>query len=199
MDGRIKRRWVTIAVAAMVLTVGAFASAAQVGADAWTSLVGGWAAEGGALVNSDGVNGNTQAYAEVAQSGETVIYTWTVDFRNTTFSLGPAAGMHIMSDDATHAQRGNSYLVFQDSDFIRIYKAAGALTKVADLPVTAAVGDKHTYRVEFNTASGLMQVYRNDVLAGEWRDSLPLKSGQYISVRTNGSIAAFTDVSVESK
>lgn len=201
MIQRLKRNFATVLLVGMfVVTAGVFAAASEVSLDAWTSLAGDWKVEGNTYINGDGNHANTRASATVDQTGETLTYRWTIDFGATTFSLGPAAGMHILSDNGTEVQRGNSYLIFQDSEFIRLYKAGfGALNKVTDFPVGAKAGDVHTYRVDFNTTTGLMQVFRNDELVGEWMDPLPLKSGQFISVRTNGTIAAFSDIHVTVK
>lgn len=197
----LKTHVVTVSlVAVLVLAMGALASAAKIGPEAFKPVVGNWAVENGAYVNSDNTNNNTQADAEVDQSGKVLTWTFTIEFRDTTFSLGPAAGMHILADSVDDPARGNSYLVFQDSDFIRLYRAGGGrLTKVMDFPVTAKVGDKFSYKVVFNTESGEMKIYRNDQLVGEWTDALPLKSGKYVSLRSNGTAAAFSDISFEAE
>lgn len=173
------------------------ALAATVSPTDWTSVTGEWQLQ---LVNADPRSANTNAYAAVDQSGTRLVYEWTVRFESTTFSLGPAAGLHIMADDGASDVRGNSYLVFQDAEFIRLYKAQGGrLNKVGDLPATAAVGETHTYRVEYNSESGRMEIYRNGERVGEWTDSAPLKDGKFISVRTNGTIAVFSNITVTSE
>lgn len=202
----MRRSILTRTAAVLTLTVmlsacGAYAAnTVIIPIEAWESVVGDWKAIDGALVNSDGVAGNTNAFAEVEQEGKILTYEWTVDFKDTTFSLGPAAGLHILSDDAKEAQRGNSYLIFQDKAFIRLYKSSGGrLAKVSEFPVVAALGETHKYRVEFNTSSGVMKIFRDGAEVGTWTDSSPLKSGRYVSVRTNGTIAMFRDIAVTCK
>lgn len=160
----------------------------------WTPVTGQWEVH---IVNTDESSANTNAYVEVVQDGTTMTYEWTVQFESTTFSLGPAAGVHIMADSATDAVRGNSYLVFQDADYIRLYKASfGSLSKVSEFPVQVSLGEKHAYSVEFNSDTGVMKIQRNGDLIGEWTDSSPLTNGKYISLRTNGTNAVFSGVKV---
>lgn len=178
----------------VVLGVHGVALGSTVSPTDWITVVGGWEAQ---WVNYDGTSVNTNAYAEVEQEGPRLIYEWTVRYDATTFRLGPAAGIHFLADSGTDDNRGNSYLVFQDSEFIRVYKAgSGRLTKMIDFPATVAVGETHTYRVEFNTESGELTVYRNMEEIGSWTDPSPLKSGKYISLRTNGTNAVFSNVLV---
>ena len=191
-----RARLLPFAFAAVLAASGAALAETVIPTD-WTSVTGGWELQ---LVNADQRSANTNVYAAVDQSGGRLVYEWTVRFESTTFSLGPAAGMHIMADDGASDVRGNSYLVFQDAEFIRLYKAqAGRLNKVADLPAKAAVGETHSYRVEYHSDSGRMEIYRNGELAGEWTDSAPLKDGKFISVRTNGTIAVFSNIAVTSE
>ncbi len=109
--------------------------------------------------------------------------------------------MHILANEATSNNRGNSYLVFQDKEFIRLYRAAGgSLVKVNDYstPVVSA-GDGFTYKVVFNTKTGLMEIFRDGKLVGTYTDSAPFQSGSYISLRTNGTAADFSGISVTQK
>lgn len=176
------------------------ALAAEIGANQWKSAVGTWSF-GDKVTNTDTGNSNTNAYAAVAQSGEVLTYEWTVKFVSTTFSVGPAAGMHIVADEATSANRGNSYLVFQDRDFIRLYRAsAGSLPKVGDIPTPAvSAGETYDYKVVFNTRTGLMEIFRNGKLMGTYTDAAPFKSGSHISLRTNGTVAEFSGIKVTGK
>jgi|LSQX01.1.fsa_nt_gb hypothetical protein len=180
------------------LLVSAQALAAEIKPDEFKSVVGTWSVEGDVIKNTDLSSANTNAYASVAQSGEVLTYEWTVKFNSTTFSLGPAAGMHILANEATSNNRGNSYLVFQDKEFIRLYRASGgSLPKVNDYATpVVSVGDKLTYKVVFNTKTGLMQIYRDGELIGTYTDPAPFKSGSYISLRTNGTAAEFSNIKV---
>jgi hypothetical protein len=189
-----------ILVIACVL-VPSLAFAAEIGSDQWKSQVGTWSFSDTAIKNTDTGSSNTNAYAAVAQSGEILTYEWTVKFVSTTFSMGPAAGMHILADDATASNRGNSYLVFQDQNFIRLYRAAaGSLPKVGDLATPAvSAGDTFSYKVVFNTRTGLMEIFRNNELMGTYTDSAPFKSGSHISLRTNGTVAEFSQIKVTQK
>ncbi len=184
-------------VLTLLLATALVAGQEPVALSKWTAVTGNWSVQNGTYVNTDNANSNTNAYAEVAQNGTIVTVEWTVEFKGHTFSSGPAAGMHILSDDISTVQRGNSYLIFQDSGFIRLYRAAGtSLPKAGDFPAAVKDGDVFTYKVVFNTKTGEMKIYRNNTLVGEWVDPAPYKNGKYISLRTNGTIAAFKDVKV---
>ncbi|HHW09288.1 MAG TPA: hypothetical protein GXX29_04885 [Firmicutes bacterium] len=165
--------------------------------DKWTANNGGWKIEG--YVNADGKSNPITAYAAVDQNGPLVTVEWTVQFIEHTFSLGPAAGVHIMAD-ASDPTKANSYLIFQDNGFIRLYRGTGSqLAKNGDFPATAADGDQFTYKVEFNTKTGAMKIYRDNQLFGEWTDPNPLTSGKYLILRTNGTIASFKEVKVSNQ
>lgn len=186
----------------LVLAQG-FAAAAEfkIGVNDWTPVVGSWSVSGSAYKNSDTTSNNTIAYAAVEQSGTEITVQWTTTFGPTAFSMGPAAGMHLMASEASSAQRGISYLVFQDQNYIRIYKSSGSsLAKTGDLPTPIVEpGQTFTYRVVFNTKTGLLTVYRDGKEMGTYLDPSPIQSGSFISLRTNGSVAEFKDVIVMTK
>jgi hypothetical protein len=193
--------FLVIFVLGLVLAQGlASAAEVKVGVNDWTPVAGTWAVSSNGYKNTDTTSNNTIASAAVNQSGTEVTVEWTTVFGETSFAMGPAAGMHIMASEGSSVLRGASYLVFQDQTFIRIYKASGSLVKTGDLatPVVEP-GQTFTYKVVFNTKTGLMTVYRDGKEMGAYLDPSPIQSGSYISLRTNGTVAEFKDVTVTVK
>lgn len=166
----------------------------------WKSVSGKWKVLDGGYENSDVVLGNTNSYMELKQEGTEFVYEWTIELGKTTFEWGPAVGMHILCSEATSPNRGKSYLIFQDDRAVRVYKADGnSLPEVLTINLSSKVGETHTYKVEFNTKTGLMKVFRDGKEIGQWRDLMPIKSGNFISARTNGTFATYKDVTVTMK
>jgi hypothetical protein len=161
-------------------------------------VVGEWKVVDGGYQNTDMEPVNSNAYMELKQEGDEFIYEWTVEYLETTFGAGPAAGMQILCSDGKAEERGNSYLVFQDKACLRVYKSQNnVLGKAADLPCITEVGKTYTYRVVYTPKKGFMEFFRDGEKVGVYRDiNSPIKSGQYISLRTNGTNAIFKDVKV---
>jgi hypothetical protein len=166
----------------------------------WKQVSGKWKVVDGGYENSDVALGNTNSYVELKQEGTELVYEWTIELGKTTFEWGPAAGMHILCSEATSSNRGKSYLIFQDDRAVRVYKADGSsLPEVLTINQSSKVGETYKYKVEFNTKTGVMKVFRDGKEIGQWRDLMPIKSGNFISARTNGTFATYKDVTVTMK
>lgn len=147
--------------------------------------VGDWRVEGGSLKILDQSIWNTNAWFEKVQAGRKITYVWQMEFLATSAAWGPAGGLHILASDPTDYSRGVSYLIFQDGEAVRIYKARYDLNEMASFPVGARTGATYRYKVIVDTEEGRISVWRDDVWLGEWKDPEPITSGKYISVRTN--------------
>jgi hypothetical protein len=183
----------------VVLVSSSVAFAANIAPGQWIVSSGEWRIDGDTIISESPSNTNTNAYMQLAQIGPMMTYEWTVKFGETTVAFGPAAGMHFLGNDATNAFRGISYCVFQDKTFIRLYRTTGsALGKVGDFPTPeVSVGDVHSYKVTFDTTTGLLTIYRNGELVGSWTDKEPL-TGNVVSLRAGGSVAEFSNVRITS-
>jgi len=145
--------------------------------------------------SNDTSDTNTNAYHSLWQNS-TLTYVWVVKFVDGS----PMAGMHIFASDCTLSQRGDSYLIWQDANFIRIYESVGnVLNDRADFPYPANIGEIHTYKVNYNPTTGTIVVWRDGVHVGNWTDSSPLLNGKCISLRTNSAHAHFDDIVVIDK
>lgn len=182
-----------------MLTCAGTASAANINPGQWIVYSGNWRIDGDTIISESPENTNTNAYMELFQVGPVMTYEWTVKFGETTVAFGPAAGMHFLGNNATNSYRGVSYCVFQDNNFIRLYRTTGsALGKVGDFPTPEVrVGDVHSYKVTFDTRTGVLTIYRNGELIGSWTDPNPL-TGNVVSLRAGGSVAEFSNVRITS-
>lgn len=165
--------------------------------------VGVWKVVDGGYQTADMGSNNGNAYMELKQEGTELIYEWTIEYADADiakFRMAPAAGMHILCSEGPSNTRGNSYCIFQDSDFIRVYKSTPtSLPKVTEFPAKAAKGETHTYRVEVNTKNGLLKFFRDGKELGQYRDLMSIKNGKYISLRTNYTNAIFKDIKITMK
>ncbi len=183
----------------VMLVSSSVAFAATISPGQWIVYSGDWRIEDGSIISESPSNTNTNAYMELAQIGPIMTYEWTIKFGETSVDFGPAAGMHFLGNDATNSFRGVSYCVFQDRTFIRLYRTTGsALGKVGDFPTPeVSVGDVHSYKVTFDTNTGVLTIYRDGELIGSWTDSDPL-TGNIVSLRAGGTVAEFSDVRITS-
>jgi hypothetical protein len=77
----------------------------------WTSSVGTWSINAGALIQTDETNANTNIYAAVTQSlSNRYLYCFkgTITGANTN----RRAGIYIACDNPSQTQRGNSYMIW---------------------------------------------------------------------------------------
>ena len=103
-----------------------------------------------------------------------------------------------MASSATAANRGDGYLVWFDGGGRRVVAyevVADALFTRAEAPVD--VDDQWaTYRVEYDPATGRLDVYRGAQSLLTWTDPSPAATGSYLSLRTNATAVEFDDLKV---
>lgn len=165
----------------------------------WLSVEGEWEIEKDTMVNYDIMSLDTNIYQELEQFGDgTYIYEYKVTYLEQGNEYAPAAGLHFMASDGEATNRGDSYLVFQDNSSMQLYRSiAGSMYNVLLIPgFGAVVGDTSVIRTEYNTKTGLIQVYLNNTLVIEYGDTDPIMDGIAISLRTNGTVAAYDYVKV---
>jgi hypothetical protein len=157
----------------------------------WISNVGTWAVESNAYSQSDESNSNTNSYYSCSQSGR-MYYRWKITFMSGSIM----AGVHIMADDSILNNRGNSYLIWQNNSFIRLYKFVNNSTySYTDFTgLSAQNGSTYLYEVLYDPATGRFDLWRNKTYLGNWTDGSKLTTGAYLSLRTNCSHAHFDDI-----
>jgi len=149
----------------------------------WTAGIGTWSTSVGWLTQSDVASTGTNYYRSVAQ-GSLVLYRVKARLTNTTGNR--RWGFHILVDDPTQTQRGNSYLIWlrYDQQDVQIYETiSNTLYTRLTVPFSLSVGTDYLVEVVYN--SGWIGVWINGAWVGEWTDSTPLTAGGYISLRTN--------------
>lgn len=165
----------------------------------WNPTVGTWSESAGNIQQTDEANGNTKAWAAVAQtSGKTWLYHWRMKIGGT--GTNRRAGIHFFGSDANGANLGNSYFVYfrTDNDKVQIYDVNADIwtTPQADDPLTVDPNIWYDCKVTYNPASGLINVYMNNALVSTWTDTTPLTSGSYVSLRTGNCIGYYDYIKV---
>lgn len=156
----------------------------------WTQVLGTWSINNAYLNQSNEAEFNTNIYASLNQNNaDRYLYHWSgmIDGAGTN----RRAGFHFHCDDATQSNRGNSYFVWfrVDSDKIQIYKVNNnTISLEADIPFTINAGQWYDIKTTFDTNSGEIKVYMDDVLSAEWVDASPhTTAGDYISFRSGNA------------
>jgi RHS repeat-associated protein len=161
-------------------------------AQAWTAASGTWAVANSTYQQTGG-GSNTNAYRQVSQAGP-LYYRWV-----TTYTSGTNAGLYLFASTGTGAERGNSYRIWQDASTVRIFEnASNVATQRASWPAANAAGQKHSYGIFYDPATGSFKVTRDGVTLGSWTDATPLSGGAslFLSLRTDATSAQFDDIAV---
>ena len=163
----------------------------------YTYGAGSWSVSGGHLVQSNTSSDNTKISSFLSQaSGLPYLYEFSAKIEST--SGARKFGIHIMADDASQSQRGNSYLVwFSGADNkLRIYKTVNNVLNfkaIADVPLD---NNWANYKITYSPSFGVLEVFRNNQSVLTWTDSSPISSGNSISLRTNTTQVRFDDLKV---
>ena len=164
----------------------------------WTQLGSTWTNISEALNQSDEVNANTNIYTNVSQtSGNTYLYKWRMKISGT--GANRRAGIYFMCDDATQTQRNNSYMVYfrVDQDKCQIYEAESNVIDVkTDDDCTVNADEWFEAKIIYNTNTGSIKVYKNDILVSSWTDGTPITTGNSISLRTGEANVSYDDFAI---
>jgi PKD repeat protein/N-acetyl-anhydromuramyl-L-alanine amidase AmpD len=155
----------------------------------WQTVANGgtWTIVNHQLSQTDEAATNSNLYTALTQSAAyTYLYHWTGTATGSSTTL-KRFGLHFFADDATLTNRGNSYLAFFrfDQNRIEIQKGTSNTLVYADtIPNDLTPGMVYDYKVSYCPASGLINVYLNNLLMLSWTDPSPITSGSYISLRS---------------
>ncbi len=164
----------------------------------WTLLSGNWNNNSGILVQSDETSTNTNMYAPVTQTaGNSYLYHWQMKIEGS--GTNRRAGMYIMVDDPTMTQRNNAYMIYfrVDQNTCQIYKSVNDVIdlKTDDVcPVDSGIW--FDAKVIYNTTTGEIKVFKNNVLVSSWIDASPLTAGNSISFRTGEANVSYDDIKI---
>ncbi len=164
----------------------------------WTALDSNWSVNAGVLVQSDETNTNTNLYASVDQSVANVyLYHWKMKIAGS--GTNRRAGLYFMVDDPTMMQRNNAYMVYfrVDQNTCQIYKSVNDVIDIkTDDTCTVDYNVWFDAKVIYNSNTGEIKVFKDDVLVSSWTDTLPLTSGNSISLRTGEASVSYDDIKV---
>jgi spore germination protein YaaH/PKD repeat protein len=147
-----------------------------------------WSVSANALQVLDTNTDNSNIYS--ALNG-TLSNTYIYDFYAKVDGLSTAKrfGFHFACDSATLTNRGNSYFIYirpgsSQLEFYRVANNTFTQTSVVTGVVTN-LNQYYHYKIVHNRISGLIEVFRDDVLLGSWTDPTPLATpSKYFSFRT---------------
>ncbi len=164
----------------------------------WTTYTGTWAINTNYLEQSDEVLANTNIAAYVNQTTHNkYLYHWAGKISGS--GTNKRAGLHIMCDDASLTNRGNSYFVWfrEDDDKVQIYEVVNdAFTLVKDKNYTFNPNQWYDFKVTYDKTSGRIDIYIDNIYVDGWTDTSPLTSGNYISFRSGNCIYTVNNLKI---
>jgi PKD repeat protein len=164
----------------------------------WTNLSGSWSINNGHLMQSDESTSNQNLYADVTQvSGGVYLYHWQMKMSGT--GSNRRAGLYIYCSEPELTQRGDAYMIYfrVDQNLCEVYKSVGnSISLYADEYAEVNADTWYDYKVLYNTTSGDIDVYQNNVHVCSWKDPNPLVNGNSISLRTGNCITEYDDIKV---
>ncbi|MBN2681299.1 MAG: N-acetylmuramoyl-L-alanine amidase [Bacteroidales bacterium] len=164
----------------------------------WSSVLGTWNINSGHLNQTDEVESNTNLYIPVNQvSGNVYMYHFQMNIGGS--GTNRRAGLHFFCDNGTMTQRNNSYMVYfrADGNKCQIYKAVDDnITLYTDDNCTVTPNVWYDYKIIFNTLTGEIKAFQNNVLVSSWTDTDPFSAGDFLSLRTGNCNVLYDDLKV---
>ncbi|SEL78455.1 Por secretion system C-terminal sorting domain-containing protein [Aquimarina amphilecti] len=163
----------------------------------YTTGAGSWSVQNGHLSQSNISSDNTKLNTFLSQnSGLPYLYEFSAKTISTT---GPRKfGIHIMADDVTQSQRGNSYLIWfsGEDDKVRIYETVNNQLNFRAIENVSLDNQWANYKITYSPAFGVIEIFKNNTSLLRWTDTTPIKNGSSISLRTNKTNMEFDDLKV---
>ncbi|WP_298543717.1 N-acetylmuramoyl-L-alanine amidase [uncultured Aquimarina sp.] len=163
----------------------------------YTQGAGNWSINNGHLLQANTSSDNTKLNTFLSQnSGLPYLYEFSA---KTISTSGPQKfGIHIMSDDVTQSQRGNSYLIWfsGEDNKVRIYETVNNQLNLRAIEDVTLDNNWANYKITYSPAFGVLEIFRNNNSLLRWTDTSPIKNGSSISLRTNKTSVEFDDLKV---
>jgi len=164
----------------------------------WIKMDSTWVINSGHLEQTSTSSGNTNIYTAVTQDSTHIfLYHWQMMFKP---GINRRAGIYIFCSDPTLTQRGNAYMIWfrADDDKCQLYKIKNNVisTNLTDNDCTINDSVWYDCKAMYNPTTGVLKAYLNDVLISTYIDSIPLKTGNFISLRTGNADVMYDDVKV---
>jgi len=152
----------------------------------WIDSSGTWNITSSYLNQSDEGNSNTNLFAAFNQNNNN---KFLYHYKATISGAGTnkRAGFHYMSDDASQTNRGNSYFVWfrQDNGKLQFYKVNNnTFSLEKDVVYNFNASQEYDYKIVYDKAIGITEVYVDDVFLDSWQDPTPITLGNFISFRS---------------
>ncbi len=155
----------------------------------WKVKAGKWKISNGLLLQYQDNAPNANLYKKLYQTGN-LFYEYKL-----TFQQGSSAGIHIFASDIYYPERGDSYLIWQDNEGIKVYETteAGGLGAIIDQNnnFPGESGATYTYKIWYSVSQRRLLVIRDNYLVVDTLLPFPLKTGRYISFRARNSVVKF--------
>ncbi len=162
----------------------------------WFPVTGSYSIISNQYVFSDSTNQNSNTYISFTQdSTDIYVYEWDLTFLSN--ENNQRAGAHFFCDDPNLSNRGNSYFVYlrESDNAVQILSVNNNIfNEEVNVPFNIDVNQNYNCKVLYNPMNGRIEVYINNSFVTYWEDSLPLTSGQFISLRTGGCSASFDNI-----
>ena len=163
----------------------------------YTTGAGSWGISSGRLRQSNTTSDNTKLSSFLSQnSGLPYLYEFAAKVVSTS---GPRKfGIHIMADDVTQSQRGNSYLIWfsGEDNKVRIYETVNNALNFRAIGNVTQDNKWANYKITYSPAYGVLEVFKNNTSILKWTDPSPISRGSSISLRTNKTIVELDDLKV---
>ncbi len=165
---------------------------------AWTSAVGTWNSNAGAIEQTDENENNSNIYAPLNQNLSNRYY-YNFDMKIEGSGTNRRAGFHYFCDQPNLTNRGNSYFVWfrvelQTLEFFKVSNDTFSQEKV--IPCITNAGQNYNIGVTYDRITGETSVYRDGKLIGEWTDASPILNGDYVSFRSGNCKMTIDNFSV---
>ena len=156
----------------------------------WTAKTGTWSVVNQALYQSDSVPTNTNIYAALNQNlSNRYLYHFVAKIGSV--GTNRRAGFHFMSNYPDSVNRGDGYFVWfrVDQSQLQIYKVVNNSfgSPVYTSTVTVNSNQYYDYKVIYDRIKVIIRVYQNNILIGNWTDTNPYQTGNYISFRSGNA------------
>jgi len=163
----------------------------------WMNINGTWNINSGQLNQTDETSSNTNLYIDVKQDSGIYLYQWQMNI--TGSGTNRRAGLHFFCDSADQSNRNNSYMAYfrVDNNKVQLYKYEDNVMYLkTDDALDVELGEWYDYKIIFNTQTGEIKAYQDDILVSQWTDSAPFAEGNALSFRTGNCNVLYDNIKV---
>jgi len=165
----------------------------------WNSANGAWEMNSGAIIQTDESLTSTNLHCNLHQErGYTYLYH--AKMKITGEGSNRRSGFYFFTENA---ERQNGYMLFirADHNTAQLYKYVdGSYSEnggtLSSLPYTINAGQWYDIKITFDTNTGKITCYVDDIVAVTLTDSNPFASGECFSLRTAGCQTEYKDIYV---